>query len=240
MVTPNFCTQCGVAAQPGAAFCANCGTHFAGSAFQETTSSETRGELALTTELRYMTPLSRVLVMSVLSYGFYLLYWFYLTWKQYRDHTGREVYPIWHALTLFVPIYGLFRVHAHMRAFAEIAAVNGVVTRISPGWAVVAVFVSGYLSGISARIYGFSLEVVNITQQDAVLVAIVDLFAIAIVTWMVLHAQANINVYWNHRLGDGLRSVRVGVVEVIIALFGVLAWGDTIANLFSESYRSGL
>ena len=30
----------------------------------------------------------------------YLFYWFYLTWRQYRDHTGDTAYPVWHALTL--------------------------------------------------------------------------------------------------------------------------------------------
>ena len=47
---------------------------------------------------------NRILVMAVLSFGLYLLYWFYLTWKQYRDQTSQEAFPVWHALSLLVPI----------------------------------------------------------------------------------------------------------------------------------------
>ena len=73
--------------------------------------------------------------MAVLSYGLYLFYWLYLTWKQYRDHTGQEVFPVWHALTLAVPIYGLFRTHAHVRSFKELMFSSGVTSTLSPGWA---------------------------------------------------------------------------------------------------------
>ena len=72
----------------------------------------------------YLPP-TRILLMAVLSYGLYLFYWFYLTWKQYRDHTGREAFPVWHALTLVVPIYGLFRTHAHVRSFKELMVNSG-------------------------------------------------------------------------------------------------------------------
>ena len=68
---------------------------------------------------RCRVQLWRVLTMTVVSAGLYLLYWFYLTWRLYRDSTGMKAYPVWHALTLFVPIYSLFRTHAHMRVYSE-------------------------------------------------------------------------------------------------------------------------
>ena len=40
--------------------------------------------------VRYRVPLQRVLIMSVVSAGLYLLYWFYLTWKHFRDSTDRD------------------------------------------------------------------------------------------------------------------------------------------------------
>jgi hypothetical protein len=51
---------------------------------------------------------ARVVLVSALSYGLYLVYWFYLTWKHYRDHTGREAYPVWHALSLSGTRMGFF------------------------------------------------------------------------------------------------------------------------------------
>ena len=40
--------------------------------------------------MRYHISLKRVLFMTVLSVGLYLFYWFYITWKRYRDHTQAE------------------------------------------------------------------------------------------------------------------------------------------------------
>ena len=109
-----------------------------------------------------MSP-TRVLVMSVLSYGLYLVYWFYRTWKQYRDHTGTEAYPVWHALTLFVPIYGLFRTHAHMRCYQELMVKDRVATTISPGGAVVLVLISSAVDWASLRM-SFSGELTQGTR----------------------------------------------------------------------------
>ena len=94
-----------------------------------------------TPELATIISTERIVLLSILTYGLYLLYWFYLTWKHYRDHTKKEAYPVWHALTLFVPVYGLFRTHGHVRSFKELGLGSGVRTSLSPGWAVVGVLV---------------------------------------------------------------------------------------------------
>ena len=87
----------------------------------------------------------RLLGMLVLSYGLYLFYWFYLTWKQYRDHTGQEGFPVWHALTLFVPIYKWFRFHAHVRVYKELMINSGVPNSLSPIWTVVVMIIASWL-----------------------------------------------------------------------------------------------
>lgn len=49
--------------------------------------------------------MTRIILLVIASYGVYPIYWMYRTWKQYRDHTGAEAYPVWHALTQLVPNY---------------------------------------------------------------------------------------------------------------------------------------
>ncbi|MSQ40942.1 MAG: hypothetical protein EXR55_04665 [Dehalococcoidia bacterium] len=111
----SYCPRCGTEALSSAALRTTCGTAL-------TTVDEPSGGGAGGTasgsavEMNVLLSPARIILMSVLSQGLYLLYWFYLTWKHYRNHTGRDVYPVWHALTLLVPIYSLFRTHAHVRA----------------------------------------------------------------------------------------------------------------------------
>ena len=170
--------------------------------------------------------------MSVLSYGLYLFYWLYLTWKHYRDHARDEAYPVWHALTLFVPIYGLFRTHAHARVFKELMTGRGMATTIAPGWAVGAVMISSALDWNSFRV-----SLGPITQSAAIGIAVLDGISIAIVAWLLMHLQNNLNEYWTEVSSRRFLDARIGVGEVIFPVLGVLIWLDTFSNLFSESYR---
>ena len=173
--------------------------------------------------------------MTIISNGLYLLYWFYLTWKQYRDHTSEEMYPVWHALTLLVPIYSLFRTHAHTRVFKELMTSRGLVTTIAPGWAVAAVVAS---SALSWSTLGLSFG--EITQASAITIAILNMLSLAVIAWLLMHVQGNLNNYWHHVSSGRLLDTRIGVGEVIFAVIGVLIWLDTLATLLSESYRLGL
>ncbi|MBI4281875.1 MAG: zinc-ribbon domain-containing protein [Chloroflexi bacterium] len=236
MATMNYCPRCGTATRQGAVFCASCGHRLEGSTTLRSGSSPMDGGQAVGTELRYMIPLGRVLFMSVISFGLYVFYWLYLTWKQYRDYTGEEAFPVWHAMTQMVPIYSYFRVHAHMRVFAELMRGENLETTISPGWAVVAVVVSSGISWLSLGGY-YPGET---TQSTAIVVVVMDTVSVGIIAWLLLHVQTNLNSYWHHRSGGKLLSAKVGTGEVIPAVIGGLLWLDTLASVFSAAYRGGL
>ena len=81
-------------------------------------------ELEVEAEGRTQVPalrlsVGRVALLTVMSSGLYLFYWFYLTWKQLQTESSETHYPVWHALTLMVPIYGLFRMHRHVSLINE-------------------------------------------------------------------------------------------------------------------------
>ena len=92
---------------------------------------------------------NRVVLASVLSGGLYLLYWFYITWKQLSRETENTHYPVWHALTLLVPIYGLFRMHAHVRLINELAFRHRIAETFGPSLAVVLLVLSNVLDWAS-------------------------------------------------------------------------------------------
>ena len=228
-----YCRKCGSAVKPSDAFCANCGHSLTDEspAAASTPFAAERPE-TVAADLRYRLSPTRVLFMTVITYGLYLFYWFYLTWKQYRDSNGEQTfYPVWHALTLLVPVYGLFRTHAHMRVYRDAMVSSGLVTTISAGWAVVALI----FSNVSVSYQFFSD---GITQREAVVTALVDTVAIVILVWLLLHVQRNINPYWRHRSENRLMDAKIGVGEVVLVAIGALAWLDTFGNVFSEGYRT--
>ena len=216
-----FCPNCGTEVQAESSFCPSCGRPLG--------TVEAR-----VGDLRYRLSPTRILVMSVLSWSLYYFYWLYITWKHYRDHTREEVFPVWHSLTQLVPIYGLFRLHAHARSFKELMTRAGVATTINAGWAVVAAIIFNSLGWIE-----FSLGSGTITGGDALVITVIDIVSVVIVAWLLLHLQGNINMYWDSVSGSTVQNAKIGVGEVILAILGVLAWADTFATLLSPDYRAG-
>ena len=216
-----FCPNCGTEVQAESSFCSCCGRPLG-------TVKPRVGDL------RYRISPTRIVVMSVLSWSLHYFYWLYITWKHYRDHTGEEVFPVWHSLTQIVPIYGLFRLHAHARSFKELMTRAGVATTINTGWAVFAAIIFNGLGSIEVRL-GFG----EITEGIAQVFTIIDIISVVIVAWLLLPLQGNINRYWDSVSGSTVPNARIGVGEVILAILGVFAWADSFATLLSAEYRAG-
>ncbi|MCI0895514.1 MAG: zinc-ribbon domain-containing protein, partial [Chloroflexi bacterium] len=89
-----YCPNCGTEAEPSFNYCSVCGRDLTG---RSSTATVQQVPQELPSTLDYHISVRRILIMSVLSHGLYLFYWFFLTWKQYRDHTGNPVFPVWHA-----------------------------------------------------------------------------------------------------------------------------------------------
>jgi len=173
--------------------------------------------------------------MSVLSWGLYLFYWFYLTWKQYRNHTKEEAYPIWHALSLVVPIYAFFRMHAHVRSFKELMSKANIETSLAPGSVVTGLVIIWILGAISAG--GSYSE--TITMGAAVTTLLLEIVAVFITAWLISHVQQNLNNYWDSLSDTPSLNSKVGIGEVVFAVIGVLMWLNSFSMVFSESYRLG-
>ena len=200
------CPHCETMVQPDAIFCADCGRPVVGG-----------GDSGAPAPL-LISP-ARIVFLTILSLGLYTVYWLYKTWKHYRDHTGSVVYPIWHGLTAFVPLYGSFRAHAHLRTFGELSGAVGLAFTFSPGIAFAAMLI-GWLRLFVAE------------GSPASLLLLV--LSITVQLWMMLHAQPRMNAYWDHAYGARLRGVSVGKGEIIVAVIGILGWLGIVVSMFVD------
>ena len=225
------CPRCGTANEPASTYCYQCGLPL------EDQQVELKPRHAGTQDRLgppFRIPLVRVLIMSILSAGLYFFYWFYLTWKHYRDGTGKEAYPVWHALTLLIPIYGLFRIHAHMRIYKELMTVQGMTTTISPAWAVAATIISVVLPYLMF----YSLMTTFLMQEWISVLLVVS--PVATITLLLLHVQSNFNRYWS-QINEHVTSTGFSFVEAGLALVGLYSWFVyAMAVWFSWTYESNL
>ncbi len=232
-----FCPTCGTSIDPSDKYCGTCGSGLQGGAAAATAYP---AAMPGSKTLPYAISMRRVLIMSVLSYGLYLFYWFYVTWKQYRDHTQTRAFPVWHGLALMVPVYNLFRTHAHMRTFRSLMYEAGLASTISAGWAVALVLFHAVMDWVSFNVAGGFADLTEITQKTAVAVAVVDMVSIAAVVVLLLHVQTNLNRYWSKVANAQLVSAKIGAGEVVFGLIGGALWFDALANVLSSAYRTGI
>ena len=204
MTQVRFCPGCVVQPSPEGGYCQSCGR-----------------ALSLAQEpIRYRISPTRLAVMTVLSFGTYLFYWFYLTWKQYRDHTGElVVYPVWHALALWVPIYNLFRAHHHMQSLNEMMLYLRAPTSIRLRHTILLVFLLTLFLGW--QFYTIFLDH-TFFWLKANLIGSVLTVAIAIM--LLADPQRNLNRYWMSLPNASARGATIGVGEVVLAIAGSGIW----------------
>lgn len=217
-----YCPQCSTKVEVTSAFCLTCGVIIAGG-----------GGRPLGPKLPFRISLTRVVSMTLLSYGLYLFYWFYLTWRQYRDHSRVKVFPAWHAISILVPIYGWFRVKIHMRQFKELMIKAGLPTSINERLAMTLVAISSSLDWHSFRLSLGEANQGGMVLEMVLFTLMLDLLKLGMVAWLLFYVQGNLNRYWSCLPNVRLINAKVGFGEVVSVGVGILAWYGTFNALFN-------
>jgi hypothetical protein len=163
-------------------------------------------------EALYIDPL-HIIYMSIISSGYYWVYWMFLTWKQLQRETHENHHPIWHVIAVGLPIYGLFRTHKHVEVIRDLTLRAGRGSNLVP---IVFAFVFGATAGLDVIASGS-----GVSMLTALLLHVLALvFDMAILLW----AQSDLNNYWVHTRRERLTETRLGVGEVIVTGLGALTW----------------
>ena len=162
---------------------------------------------------------TRLIALSVLSLGLYFYYWVYLTWKHLQPETEQVHYPVWHALSLFVPVYGLFRIHKHVSVIRDLAVKSGVETSLSPDLVFVLMLLNTIL-GLAPLALGNSVSILSL---------FIGVMGLVIATTVIVWAQAPLNGHWVKSRSDTLSNLPVSPWEIAVVLLG-LAWYLIIPN----------
>ena len=212
-----YCTRCGAAADQDDQSCEGCGN----------------GLYGPEQFIPYAIPIKRVAFMTAASGGLYFFYWFYLTWKQYRDHTREEAYPFWHVMTQSVPIYSLFRVHAHMRVYAGLMRSRDMASTINPMPAVGIILAANVLSLVA---WLMTLQG-GLSQGQAIIALALAFIQTAITIWLLVGVQQDLNRYWV-LASTSVGRAGVGAGEIILAVLGSISWLLMVGAAASDSFRA--
>lgn len=205
------CTKCGRLNPAHANFCSDCGAQgFAeAQAEQLPGAPQTDGGV---TDAAVLISRSRIVVLSVVTSGLYFLYWLYITWRQLQTETRDVHYPVAHAFTMLVPIYGLFRLHKHVGVMQNLALRAEIEISLTPALAVVLVGLYVVLGFVSTSLQGFTgLLVLNLIR-------------FSLITTTMILAQSTLNAYWKRSRGPSLQNAPIGAGERAIIFLGLTYW----------------
>ncbi len=255
------CPRCGIQYAPEHRFCGSCGAEvpvtaqtesppvqsapnewpdrssdeldrLAGTRYDPSANVDVAHSREFDDTIPFYIPTNRVILLTALSSGLYIFYWMYVTWRHYRDYTGEAAFPVFHALSLVVPVYQFFRLHAHMRVYQELMDARGVPSTLSPIRTVLI-----YLGVVMLGLVSFMLptEGTLTPSQQGAYVAI-NVGQTVLLAWILWHAQTNLNRLWQHYLGARLGLTPIAPAEVVITILGgVFGWGMLVVMLIDPT-----
>jgi hypothetical protein len=210
-VAEKVCTRCGQLNQDRANYCSACGAHD----FTETPAEQVPGASqdneGIANAAVLISP-SRIVALSAVTAGLYFLYWLFITWKQLQGETREVHHPVWHALTMFVPVYGLFRLHKHVSVMQELAVRAGIEVSFTPGLA--AVLVGLYII----------LGLASTNLQNLAVLLVLNLIRFSLIITTMILSQSALNAYWNKARGASTQNMPMEAGERAIIMLGIIYW----------------
>ena len=220
-----YCSKCGAPTSVEPRRCASCGAELS---FQSTYCTKCGAR----NERRVRYSLWRVGILTFISFGFYYIYWMYVSWKHLAaEMQGKEFHPFWHAMSQLVPIYNFVVIYQHFRTIKDAQERGRVVSNLVPGLALALSIVLPYILFIVIWILAFALlwalQSFSVAPAVAVLWVVISILMLiglsaGTLLTLVLWGQRNLNKYWERPGARPARSARTGPGEIIISAAGGL------------------
>jgi hypothetical protein len=151
------------------------------------------------------------------TFGIYFIIWSGLHWAEMKRQLRDErMYPIWHALAMFVPIYMYFRFHANFRVLNELLATTRSSHRVRPLLVVATLLAANALLAIPI--------------DDMTLMTLNVIAAIAVISWIIHHGQTGMNAYWD-AMPSQKTTERVKLWERVVIAAGAAMWSLIILSV---------
>ena len=178
---------------------------------------------------RHISP-ARIAVATVLSFGFYSIYWHYLTWKQMgRDSDGHR--PAWHAIGFVIPFASLVINHRHASLIRLRSAEAGNAPSIRPRVITGMVFAAG--ASLLAQILFLNLNTLDSELTELLIALSMDAFDTLMLMGIVLWSQRDLNAVWKTGPGELSRETRLGIGELAVLGIGGFFWFRSISCLIT-------
>ncbi|PKP59405.1 MAG: hypothetical protein CVT89_01320 [Candidatus Altiarchaeales archaeon HGW-Altiarchaeales-2] len=174
-------------------------------------STDTRSQQPPLQEFSNAQPIWHLVLLSIATFSFYEIYWFYRNWKHLKAHVGLDISPGWRTVGLFVPLVGLVLEYDQFNDIRKYARNAGCMADYSPGLLLSIVIICNVIALHAPDPYwliGF-LGVLPLTVVQAVL-----------------------NSYWEKEQQEFKERTSFSWKQIILLIIGGLFWALVIISMF--------
>ena len=169
----------------------------------------------------------RVVVLSIVTLGFYNLYWFYRNWEQLKKYKNLDISPGWRTVGLFIPIYNIVIIYKQFRDIRNFAIAAECKAFSSPGYLTFAYVVSYGLVSLVTR-YGWGLTDPTKIISVTVLYVFISLSAALLLALV----QKTLNAYWEKEQPELRKVSKFTGKETVSLVVGSFWWILILINIF--------
>ncbi len=179
----------------------------------------------MTTSNEKRLELGYLVLLTVATFGAYLIYWFYRTWRQLEETNEGKLRPALRAIGTVVPLLNIYMVTNQWKRISELDDGENK-TFFSVAWSVFGYLLVTYL--YAAYFVLISVAVVNGLQPtgaELISLTFLDLIALSLIGLMVAVPQRALNAYYS-RADHATPPTRAQLTPGQIAWLSIggLAW----------------
>lgn len=130
-----YCSKCAEKVEPDDTFCPKCGNRVSHSLSESEIHKEDKSKKSKSSDGYYAISNTKLVMLSVLTFGLYEIYWFYKQWQFVKKAKDLKVTP-W-ARGLFAPLFA----YPLFKHIFELAREAGQKNNPSAGWLALAYFI---------------------------------------------------------------------------------------------------
>lgn len=160
----------------------------------------------------------QLILLSIATFGYYAIYWFYRNWKHLKIHKNLNISPGWRTVGLFVPILNFFLIYRQFNYIKHIAREAGTKTYSWPAWLAIAYSLLKISQGISwSMFHGLSI----MKQAEGLYVIGGYLLMALLAVGILIIVQITLNRLWKKEQPELRMRTKFSWLEIALLVVGV-------------------
>ncbi len=167
------------------------------------------------------TSVTKLILLSIVTFGIYHLYWFYKNWRFIKQHDKKDISPGWRTLGSIIPIINIWLIYDQFKSVIELAKKKN----IEVNWS----------AGLLTFLYIFIGVIFLFGPQEF----FIEILLIPIITLPLIPIQNYLNKFLEMTERKSVKT-KFTTGEIILTIVLIILWILIILGMVGTNYSTSL